>query len=418
MKSYSIVLMLALCAVLSQCKSAKEPVTDKSKPEPEITVGAVPDSLLIRGNTAFALDLYSYIRSDSKNVFFSPYSISTALAMTYAGARGESESQMSKVMHFDPKQSQFHPRYHSLINYISGLNQGDSLTLTTAQAMFAQKDFPFLENYINLVKLNYSAGLEMVDFKANVEQARQYINTWVAQHTNNRIENLIAQGMINELARLVLVNTIYFKASWNKAFNPADNTTGSFFITPEHPVKAMFMNREAEFLYKEETGLQVLSIPYIDSTMTMTIFLPQDVSAMEKTEQKLKSPEDLKSLIGGMSMKKVNISIPRFKMNSEFELSDVLKKMGMPHPFSDQADFSGMTGKKDLLIDKVIHKAFIEVSEKGTEASAATAVIIRLKSNIVTRFIANRPFLFVITDTRYNNLLFMGRLNNPVAENQ
>ncbi len=405
------VFIIVVCANACQRKLPATATTNNTTP-PEVVAPGPPDAALIKANNEFALELYRQIKSDKDNIFFSPYSISTALAMTYAGARGESEKQMAEVMHFGSNQSSFHSRYRNYLSYINGLNAGDSVEINTAQAMFAQKEYEFLDSYFNLVKSNYNAGLQLVDFKNELEKSRVLINTWVAGQTKNRIENLIAQGMITDLARLVLVNAIYFKASWAKAFNPAETITKNFFPSPESPVKADFMKMEDIFSYREDSSIQLIEIPYCDSTLSMLIFLPKDKAAMSKIETLLRLESTYSYWLTELVPTKVRLLLPKFKLTSEFELSDVLKKMGMPHPFSSQADFSGITGKMDLMIDKVIHKAFVEVSEQGTEAAASTAVIIRQKSAmVIPEFNANRPFIFIIKDNTYNNILFMGRVN-------
>lgn len=415
MKIHFVFLSLVTIGSLLACNHRTTPtapanVTTEEVPAPS----GAPDTTLIQGNNQFALELYSYIRSDDQNVFFSPYSISAALAMTYAGARGESEKQMSKVLHFEADQKNFHPKYHGLLQYIEGLNQGENLELSTANAMFAQKEYIFLDSYFDLVKSNYGAGLQMLDFKNELEKSRLTINEWVATRTKNRIQNLIVEGMINEMARLVLVNAIYFNATWDVSFDEKETVKKMFYVTPETPVEAPFMHKEGAFKYLKGEQIQIAEIPYADSTLSMLVLLPDDAASMVKLEQEL-SFARYQAWIAQLLPTKINLLLPRFKTTSEFELSDVLKKMGMPHPFSLSADLSGMTGKKDLMIDKVIHKAFVDVNEKGTEAAAATAVIIRVKSApVIPQFNVNRPFIFIIKENAHQNILFMGKINNPV----
>lgn len=417
MKSTPILLMLAAVCLLFSCH--RKALPDK---HPENLSGnnsvpiAAPDTSLVMGNNRFALELFQYIRSDEKNVFYSPYSISAALAMTYGGARGESEKQMSQVLHFSPDQQKFHPKFRDLLSYVAGLQQGDSLEMRTANALFVQKEFPVLTSYLDLINNYYGAGLQQVDFKNDLEKARLQINAWVAQQTQNRIKDLIVQGMINELARLVIVNTIYFNGSWEHRFDEKETMTRPFYRMPGKSSDASFMHRQGEYRYYQDDLLQAIEIPYLDSTLSMLVLLPQDHASMGTLEQSLNAGKYL-SWIRQMSLTKVNLYLPRFRMTAEFELSEVLKKMGMPHPFSLQADLSGIDGKKDLLIDKVIHKAFVEVSEKGTEASAATAVVIRLKSApVVPEFNANHPFLFFIKDNQYHSILFAGKMNEVSVE--
>lgn len=412
MKFHMVLMTTVILSSLYCCNHRGTPTTTEPKSQEAVVPIQDPDKALVQGNNKFALELYSNIRSDGKNVFFSPYSISAALAMTYAGARGESEKQMSAVLHFDLDQQKFHPKYRDLLVYIDGLNRGDSLELSTANAMFVQKEFPFLDSYIGLVKSYYGAGLQTVDFQHELEKARLTINDWVAQKTKNRIQDLIVQGMITELARLVLVNAIYYNGSWDVRFDEKETVEKPFYATPEKSHNVPFMHKKALFNYYQGEQVQIIEIPYIDSTLSMVVFLPEDKVSMGKLEQSL-TAEQYNSWLSGMSVKEISLSLPKFKTTAEFELSDVLKKMGMPHPFSLSADLSGMTGKKDLMIDKVIHKAFVEVSEKGTEAAAATAVVIRLKSlPVTTEFNANRPFIFIIKENKYDNILFMGKIND------
>ncbi len=413
MKAHLILVAVVLSSLLA-CHQKSVSTSTVTPSEPALRPIEQPDPALIAGNNQFALELYREISTFDQNVFFSPYSISTALAMTYAGARGETEAQMSKVLHFDRDQQAFHPKVRDLLAYIEGLNNGDSVEMTTAQAVFAQRDFDFLDSYMGLMKQNYKAGVQLVDFKKELEKSRLLINDWVAKKTNDRIQNLIPQGMINQLARMVLVNAVYFKGSWSAAFDEKLTSAHSFFLPDGKSLQVPFMKKDnAVFKYYSDEDLQIAEIPYADSSMSLVILLPARQVSFSAFEQKLTSAQ-YSEWMKALKPEIINLMIPKFKTTSELELSDVLKKMGMPEAFSLQADFSGMDGKKDLMIDKVIHKAFVDVNEKGTEAAAATAVVIRQKTAIVRPgFIANRPFIMILKENKYDNILFMGRINNP-----
>jgi len=414
MKTQMIFLPSVLLFALLMCNHRVNPAggTENKNNEAMINIKN-PDTAMIKNNNLFAFELYQRIRSEKTNTFFSPYSISAALAMTYAGARGESEKQISKVLHFETNQKHFHPAYKALLDYISGLNQKDSIEISTANSMWAQKNYPFRDEYFKLVTGNYDAGLQNIDFRNDTENARKTINKWVEDKTKNKIQNLLVPGILTDLTRLVLVNAIYFYGSWDKAFDVKSTKKFDFFIDDANKVQADFMFKEDQYRFAENEQYKVVEIPYAGKTLSMLVVLPNSPNNIDGLEKQL----DKNSYDHWLSMlteRRIKLYLPKFKTTSEFDLSDALKKMGMPHPFSMDADLSGMTGKMDLMIDKVIHKAFVDVSEKGTEAAAATAVVIRAKSMFnMPEFFANRPFIFIIKENKYNNILFMGRINDP-----
>jgi len=413
MKTLSIVLVLGIAICWTKCNRTTTTEQPNEPPKTTINISAEIDSAMIKSNNAFALEIFKELNSATKNVSFSPFSISTAMAMTYAGAREESEKQISKVLHFNKDQQNFHPAYSALLEYIKGLNRKDSLELHTANALYAQNDYPFSEDYFNLIRTNYGAEAQNLDFKNETEKSRLVINKWVKEQTRDKIEELLKPGILGDLTRLVLVNAIYFLGKWENAFNPDETMPLSFIINQEQSVNAEFMVREGKVNIYENEDLQVLELPYAGKDMSMIIYLPR--TKENRTELISEFSMDKISLWNTkMSNKEMKIYIPKFKISAEFELSEILKNMGMPHPFSLQADLSGMTGRRDLMIDKVVHQACIEVNEKGTEAAAATAVVIREKSAKITpEFRADHPFLFIIKENKYDNILFAGRLNNP-----
>jgi serine protease inhibitor len=414
MKSQQIIAAFVLLVVLIACNNRVNPSGSASKANTGVTIPeSFPDTTMINNNNLFAIELYRQIRSEKENTFFSPYSISAALAMTYTGARGESEKQISKVMHFDPDQTRFHPAFKDLLAYIASLQRTDSMEILTANSMWAQKGYPFMDDYFKRVKDNYGAGLQILDFRTDSENARKTINKWVEDKTKNKIQELLVPGRLSDLTRLVLVNAIYFYGSWDKAFDVKSTKKLDFLLDDGNKVPTDFMFKEDKFKFGENEQCKVVEIPYAGKNLSMMVVLPNSPNTLSGLEKRLdKNSYDL--WLNMLSECKIKLYLPKFKSTTEFELSDALKKMGMPHPFSMDADLSGMTGKKDLMIDKVIHKAFVEVNEKGTEAAAATAVVIREKSAMVMpEFRADRPFIFIIKENRYNNILFMGRINNP-----
>jgi serpin B len=409
-----LLVMLPFIAACSQKSSPKQHIAESGASYTEAEK-IFPDTNMIRGNNQFAFDIYPYVRNEAANTFFSPFSISAAMAMTYAGAHGESEKQIREVMHFDARQTHFHPAYQALLQHIAALNRPDETEILTAHSVYAQKDYTFLADYFSLLSLNYYAEIQNLDFRKDAEGARKAINKRVGEQTKNKISELIAEGTLGDLTRLVLVNAIYYYGLWEKEFKVSDSRQLPFYVHAEQKVTADFMVMSSEFNYLETIQYKLVEIPYKGGGLSMLVYLPagqQDINGLEKELHAAMYRKSIKSL----SKTKIELYFPKFKTTSDFELSDVMKKMGMPHPFSHDADLSGMTGKQDLMIDKVIHQAFVEVNEKGTEAAAATAVVIREKSApILPVFRADHPFIFIIKENTYHNILFMGRINNPAS---
>ena len=393
----------------------------KSKPEKPPT----DQKMLVSGNTEFALDLYHQLQNEfgqegeEYNLFFSPYSISTALAMTYGGARGETEKQMADVLHYNLGQDRLHSTFGKLQQDLDTEEKDKGYQLHVANALWGQKDYKFLEEYLQLTQKYYGAGLKQVDFVNEREKARNTINIWVENKTNNKIKNLIPKGILTGLTRLVLTNAIYFKGDWASKFKE-ENTKEEFFYTkPDRKIKVPLMHQTEEFRYGQTEELQILELPYKGEQLSMVIVLPKERNGLGRLEKQLK-PDNLKDWQKTLRKRKVEVYLPKFTLTSTFSLSKTLAKMGMPYAFdipARSADFSGMDGSKELFISAVLHKAFVEVNEEGTEAAAATAVVMSLRSMPLPPpiFRADHPFLFLIRDTRTDSILFMGRLVNPEA---
>jgi len=378
-------------------------------------------NIIIEANNKFAVDLYSEYKSEEGNIFFSPYSISTALAMTYEGAKGQTAEEMQSVFYFPEDDSVRRSGYASLYNEI---NKGDKkYKLSTANALWAEQDYTFLDEYFDLINQYYDGKVTNLDFKTDLENSRITINNWVEDKTNDKIKDLIPSGLITSITRLVLTNAIYFKGEWVKQFNEEETQDRDFRISSNNNVKVKMMQRtddESIWSYAENNQLQILEMPYSGEELSMLVLLPKD-DDIESLENSI-TTEKLSEWKNNLEEQRVNIVIPRFKFETKYFMSDTLVKMGMLTAFSDVADFSGMTGKMDLNIDEVIHQAFVEVNEEGTEAAAATAVIMKpttsigLEEPIIPAFMADHPFIFVIQQKDSGNILFMGRVTNPAEQ--
>lgn len=365
-------------------------------------------------NTTCALDLYRHLATDRENLFFSPYSISTALAMTYAGARGETAQQMAKALHFLPEHSPVHPAFSSIRSQVEQEQGKGGVELSIANGLWVEKNYSLLKGYHDLTDKHYGAVLNRVDFKHATEQARLQINAWVEEKTKNRIKDLLPPGVLDPLTRLVLTNAIYFKGNWLSRFKKDKTRDEQFFIAPDKQVTVRMMNQQADFGYTETETLQVLELPYVGERLSMILLLPRTIDGLGELESIL-TPGLLTALLSPVRKRDVQVCLPAFTMTSQFDLARTLKAMGMQEAFTAAADFSGMTGSTDLYISAAVHKAFIEVNEEGTEAAAATALVMRLTAVQAPppRFRADHPFLFLIRHNPTGSILFMGRLANP-----
>jgi serpin B len=368
---------------------------------------------LADGNTAFALDLYARVDPDGGNLFFSPYSISTCLGMVYTGARGETASQMARVLHFDGNAAATANLFGELQAQLNSVREKKLVALDSANGLWAQEGHRFLPEFLDLAINKFAAKLTHVDFRTAAESTRKEINDWVSQTTHEKITDLISPGMLDG-SRLVLVNAIYFKGAWAQAFKKSKTADAPFFRSPGEPVQAPLMNLTGNFKYAETNDLQILELPYRGSDVSMVILLPKagGLGALQKSLQ----PGPLDGWIGQTRPVEINVFLPRFKLTHQFRLESVLSALGMTDPFSARADFSGMDGARDMLISAVIHKAFVDVNEEGTEAAAATAVVMRgmaVRREPSLTFRADHPFLFLIRENHSGSILFMGRLADP-----
>jgi serpin B len=382
--------------------------------------------LFVADNNAFSFDLYHAINSDAENLLFSPYSISVALAMTWAGARNQTEIQMADTLGFNFPQEKLHALFNELDLDLNNRNQYDPansdkyLRLNIVNEVWGQEDYPFLETYLDTLMLNYGAGIRLVDFINNHEQARLDINDWIAEETENKIEDLLGQNDVDNLTRLVLTNAIYFKASWAIPFNPDSTYDGIFYLEDGTTVTVPMMIPEAgsgengeRYAATQGPDYQAVEIPYYGDDFSMVIIVP-DSGMFEAFEQDL-DPSVIDEIIDNLETRDVVLRMPKFEYESRIDLAEKLSEMGMPDAFNPGvADFSGMDGTLDLFIHKVIHQASITLDESGTEAAAATAVVVSLTS--VTdplEITIDRPFIYLILDRQTGAILFLGRIKNP-----
>jgi len=378
--------------------------------------GLLDEEICAKDNSAFAVDLYQKLCESDGNIFFSPYSISTALAMTYAGARGNTEKQMAKTLKFSLGQKKLHAAFAVIEKNLNALSKAGNVKLSVANSLFPQSGYKFLDAYTALIKKHYGVTITPVNYKSATEQARKTINKWVEKKTQDKIKELIQPKILDTLTRLVLVNAIYFKGNWKTQFKKSKTKKAPFHLTAKKTIQVPTMTQKHKFRYAETKTLKLLELPYQGSELSMIILLPKKVDGLKQLESAL-SVTNLKSWTKRLRDKEVRVFLPKFKMTSMFSLGDSLAAMGMPEAFDDKkANFAGMDGKPDwLYIAAVIHKAFVEVNEEGTEAAAATAGIMKGRGVSLgpPTFRADHPFIFMIKEIHTGGILFMGRVTDP-----
>lgn len=435
MLSMLVVAILAMvsCSVIREPQSGPAPGEAVASEKRRVTSLDVTDAEInqvAQGNNAFAFDLYRFLmeQQEDDNLFYSLYSVSLALAMTYAGARGETQEQMADVLHFVLPQDQLHPAFNALDQELAQRGEGaegrdeaeeedsEGFRLNIANSIWGQKGYQFLDTFLDVLAENYGAGLRLVDFAAAPEESRVKINEWVSEQTEGKIENLIPPDLINSLTRLVLTNAIYFNAAWSQPFEGGLTSDGTFYLLDGAQVQVPMMHQTASFGYVEGEVYQAVELPYDGRELSMVILLPPagQLAALEASLD----AELLEAIVGDLEETQVALTMPRFEFDSSFELAKILADMGMPDAFSGQAaDFSGINGTRNLFISAVVHKAFVSVDEAGTEAAAATAVIMAEEAPPApaAEVTVDRPFVFLIRDIQTGTILFVGRVADPSA---
>jgi serpin B len=422
MNKIVFVLLLICCATAVNCSEAVDPnhtargelaCTELSRSVESADGNDIKEA--VAGNTDFTFALYGKLKDNdpNSNLFFSPYSISTALSMTYAGARGNTKKQMATALNFTLPGPRLHHTFGALQKQLVQNDKSRGYQLFLANALWGQKGEPVLKEFLNLTKDYYGAGLTLLDFVNETEESRQIINSWVEEKTKDKIKNLIPPGGVDYLTAMVLTNAIYFKGEWKTKFEEKDTELGDFAILEKDKIKVPFMHLKEGFKYYEDEKMRVLELPYKGNEISMLVFLPRETEGIKELENTL-TAETLNVLLSKMQMEKIDVYLPKFKIVwGTFVLNDALIALGMPDAFKErEADFSGINGiVNDLYISGVFHQAFIEVNEEGTEAAAATGVV--LSHSLPDVFCADHPFIFIIKDNRSGSILFMGRVMNP-----
>lgn len=402
-----------------QPKQLEEAKSTKARLPADADAAAV--ATLTGNNTDFAFELLRASKPDG-NFFYSPHSISIALAMTYAGAAGTTKDEMKKTLHFAQPDAELHGAFNTLDQKLESRGKnakgsdGKPFRLRISNAAWAQRDYSFLPTYLDVLAQSYGAGVNLLDFIADPDGSRDVINDWVAVQTEDKIPELLPDGSINGDTRLVLTNTVYFNASWATPFEPSATGDGSFTRLDGSSVTASFMHQTASHRYGKGSGWQAVEIQYDGGEVSMLLLLP-DAGTFEQFEQALsqKTIDDvLANLKSGYDVK---LGLPKFEIRTKAPVGATLNAMGMPTAFSPAADFSAMNGSGGLMIQDVIHEAFVKVNEAGTEAAAATAVTVGVTSvPEQVDVTVDRPFLFVIRDGETGASVFVGRIVDPAAK--
>jgi len=370
---------------------------------------------LVEGNTAFALELYQELRGEEGNSFFSPYSISLALAMAYAGARGETAAEMAQALHFTLPQEVLH-RALGTLNLILTLFPPAGVELDIANAFWGQLGHRFLQGYIDLLSRDYGAEIHLLDFRNTPDACREHINAWVSEKTQGKIEELLPPGSVGPDTQLVLTNAIYFQGAWEYAFDSWRTREGPFHLLDGSHVQVPLMELERVYLPYAEGRIegvryQAVELPYTQEELSMVVLLP--ALAGFRTFERALDAERLEGILRELESWDLHLVMPKFSFSSGFSLRETLLRLGMPRAFSTAADFSGMDGTRDLWLNEVYHKAFIKVDEWGTEAAAASAVVGSWSLPYELRI--DHPFIFLIRDRETGAILFLGRVLNPAG---
>lgn len=376
---------------------------------------------LSSANSLFALELFRTLNESNPtgNIFFSPFSISSALAMVFLGTKGSTAAQLSKTFHFDSVED-VHSRFQSLNAEVS--KRGAAHTLKLANRLYGEKTYNFLPEFLTSTQKMYGADLAPVDFQHASEDARKEINQWVKGQTEGKIPELLAMGVVDSMTKLVLVNAIYFKGLWEEKFMKQDTTDAPFRLNKKNTksVKMMYQKKKFFFGYISDLKCKVLEMPYQGGELSMLILLPEDIedesTGLKKIEEQI-TLEKLREWTKRENLENidVHVKLPRFKIEESYILNSNLGRLGLQDLFnSSKADLSGMSGSRDLFISKIVHKAFVEVNEEGTEAAATTAGIATFCMLLPEEeFTADHPFVFFIRHNPTANVLFLGRVCSP-----
>jgi len=410
-------LALLGCGAVDSGVGGEELRSDKQRvTKPNVAQGDL--SRQVAGNTEFAFDLYQRLRDKPDNIFFSPYSITIAMAMVHGGAHMNTEQQSADTMHFELPQSSLHPVFNKLDLELNSRGQGSkaadgkAFRLNVVNAVWGQRNYSFLPAYLDTLALNYGAGLRVVDFESAPDPSRIEINEWVERQTEGRIQDLLPPDSVSSDTRMVLTNAIYFNAAWAKAFDKDATRDGPFSLLDGKQVTVPMMAAEVDASYVKDADFVAAALPYDGRELSMLVIVPDDLKSFEATL----TGEKVRKIAAQLQPSSVAVKLPSFELEMDLSLKEHLVALGMKDAFNPiAADLSGMTSAEQLYISAAVHKAFVKVNEAGTEAAAATAVVVAPSAAPPTpvKFIADRPFIFVIRDHQTGAVLFVGRVLDP-----
>lgn len=412
---FSLFPAIILLTAVPGCNNHPSLAENSEQTNPTAESGTTVDTA--GSNNIFAWKLYHQLVADKdSNIFFSPFSISSALTMTWAGAKGKTADEMADVLHLQSEADTVHRKYRKLFESMREREEEADYELIVANALWGQEGTDFRDEFMTTVQKFYYAAFNEVNYKTDAEGARKRINQWVAEKTRDKIEELIPSGVLDGLTRLVLTNAVYFKAPWQNTFSEELTRDRTFTQLDGQDVEVPMMHQTESFGYTEAEECKVLEIPYDNNDFTMVIILPRNPDGLPALEKEL-SHEDFGKLLNEAARTRVKVAIPKFKTTSRFQLAKTLQDLGMHAAFAPRtADFSAISrDEEDLFLQDVLHKSYIDVDEKGTEAAAATGVVMRTTAahpEDPEEFTADHPFLFLIRDQHSDNILFMGRVVN------
>jgi serpin B len=370
---------------------------------------------LVAGNNAFAFELYGQLKGTNQNLFFSPYSISECLAMSYAGARGNTEKQMGQVLHLET--TGVHAAFGELQRHLKQATARRGIELNLANGIWVKKSQPLLPAFTNILRQDYEAEARQVDFATDAGPVTKQINEWVSGETKGKLGDMLPAGLLDRNSRLVLVNAVYFKGTWKTRFKPELTRESDFQVETNRWIKCPMMFSSGKFRSYRHDGpplsFEMLELPYAGKDFSFVAILPTAFERLDELESKL-NDKTLREWLNSLEKGDLMVVLPKFRLRTEFSLDNILSAMGMPDAFDEQANFSGIDGSNLLYISSLRHGAFVEVDEEGTTAAAATVSHHGAKS-MAPRFVADHPFLFLIRDNRSGSILFLGRLRDPTA---
>lgn len=401
--------ILALAGLLVLSAGTPGPVRLPLDPPPELRA-------FVEGNAEFALDLYARLSRTPGNLFCSPYSLSSALALTQTGARGVTEAQISRAAHFSDSQSELQAGFARLRAELARVGKARNVELTTATGLWAQKDYGFEKDFLELTRRSHDATVEFVDFAGSPTSASRQIAAWINRQTRGRLAGAMPAGDLTPATRLVIADTIYFKGAWASRFSKGATRDQPFWVSGTASVSALMMRQEQVLLFAEADAVQMLELPYVGRDLSMIILLPKERDGLAALERNLNAAR-LKAWAGAFQLSKVDLQLPRFKVASALPLRAALESLGMTDAFdADRADFRGMSVRRPLFIHAIEQSSVVEVNEEGTTAASATRVSFgcaKAAEPPRRQLHADHPFVFFIRENHTGMILFLGRVTDP-----